>query len=158
MPSRPTLTRLASSEPSSFLVAPKMMILAPGFSSDFSPATKVTIGVSGVTSTFFSPSLYLTTMVSPSLASTFWSTVAMVMVLLGRRSQGREPSPVPRIASGQTWIATAFWLLHSVHADISPLLDVIFCDLGYAGDVDVVGHPHLHVCAVARLHRQHRAV
>ena len=37
MPSRPTLTRLASSVPSSFLTAPKMMTLAPAFSSDLSP-------------------------------------------------------------------------------------------------------------------------
>src|SRR5512140_2816781 len=63
MPSRPTLTRLASSVPSSFLTAPKMMILAPGFSSDLSPTRKVTIGVPGGTTTFFSPSLYLTVMV-----------------------------------------------------------------------------------------------
>ena len=33
MPSRPTPIRLASSVPSSFLVAPKMMTLAPGFNS-----------------------------------------------------------------------------------------------------------------------------
>src|SRR3979490_3399785 len=60
MPSRPTLTRAASRVPSSFFAALKMMILAPGFSSDLSPATNVTIGVSGGTTTFFSPSLYLT--------------------------------------------------------------------------------------------------
>src|ERR1700686_2200014 len=62
-PSRPTLTRAASSVPSSFRVALKIMILAPGFSSDLSPATKLTIGVSGGTTTFFSPSLYLTRMI-----------------------------------------------------------------------------------------------
>jgi hypothetical protein len=61
-PSRPTLTRAASSVPSSFFVAPKMMSFAPGFTSDLSLATKVTIGVSGDTTTFFSPSLYLTRM------------------------------------------------------------------------------------------------
>ena len=33
--------RLVSSVPSSFLAAPKMIILAPGFSSDLSPGTKV---------------------------------------------------------------------------------------------------------------------
>src|SRR4051794_10662976 len=53
-PSRPTLTRLASSEPSSFFTAPKMISLAPGLSSDLSLATKVTIGVSVGTTTFFS--------------------------------------------------------------------------------------------------------
>ena len=70
IPSRPTLTRLASSVPSSFFAAPKMMILAPGFSSDLSPATKVTIGVPGGTTTFFSPSLYLTRMFWPSVPFT----------------------------------------------------------------------------------------
>src|SRR3977135_3958610 len=44
IPSRPTLTRLASSMPSSFLTAPKMMIFAPGFTSDLSPATEGAIG------------------------------------------------------------------------------------------------------------------
>src|SRR3954462_9809440 len=48
MPSRPTLTRLASST-SSFFTAPKMMILLPALTSDLSLATKVTIGVSGGT-------------------------------------------------------------------------------------------------------------
>src|SRR5438876_1016651 len=38
MPSRPTLTRLASSVPSSFFTAPKMMILEPVFTSDLAPA------------------------------------------------------------------------------------------------------------------------
>src|SRR5206468_10136374 len=84
IPSRPTLTLAASSVPSSFFVAPKMMIFAPGFSSDLSPATKVTIGVSGGTTTFFSPSLYLTKMLWPSVPFTVSATVALVMVLPGR--------------------------------------------------------------------------
>src|SRR6476469_5339470 len=84
MPSRPTLTRLASSVPSSFLTAPKMMTLAPAFSSDLSPATKVTIGVPGGTTTFFSPSLYLTRTVCPSVPLTVCATVALVMVEFGR--------------------------------------------------------------------------
>src|SRR5450631_1347120 len=84
IPSRPTLTRLASSVPSSFFTAPKMMTLAPAFSSDLSPTTKVTIGVSGGTTTFFSPSLYLTRMFWPSVPFTVVATVALVMVELGR--------------------------------------------------------------------------
>src|SRR6202795_4256617 len=110
MPSRPTLTRLASSVPSSFLVAPKMMILAPGVSSDLSPGRKVTIGVPGGTTTFFSPSLYLTRMFWPSVPATVWATVALVMVELGRRSQGRKPSAAPRWASGKMCTASAFWV------------------------------------------------
>src|SRR5438477_8242217 len=101
MPSRPTLTRAASSVPSSFLVAPKMMILAPAFSSDLSPATKVTMGVFGGTTTFFSPSLYLTRMFWPSVPLTVVATVALVMVELGRWSQGRKPSAAPRWLSGK---------------------------------------------------------
>src|SRR5882757_4402087 len=100
-PSRPTLTRAASSVPSSFLLAPKMMILAPAFSSDLSPATKATIGVSGGTTIFFSPSLYLTRMFCPSMPFTVSATVALVMVLPGRWSQGRKPSAAPRWVSGK---------------------------------------------------------
>jgi hypothetical protein len=84
MPSRPTLTRLASSVPSSFFAAPKMMILAPGFSSDLSPATKVTIGVPSAPRLSFQPSLYLTRMFWPSVPFTVWATVALVMVEFGR--------------------------------------------------------------------------
>src|SRR6266403_460832 len=61
-PSRPTLTRLVSSEPSgSFFM--KAITLAPGFNSDLSAGTKVTTGVLGDTTTFFSPPLYLTSKV-----------------------------------------------------------------------------------------------
>src|SRR5258706_11459617 len=61
-PSRPTLTRLVSSEPSgSFFM--KAITLAPGFNSDLSAGTKVTTGVLGDTTTFFSPPLYLTSRV-----------------------------------------------------------------------------------------------
>src|SRR6185312_7351432 len=101
MPSRPTPMRPVSSVPSSFLAAPKMMTLAPGFTSDFSALTKVTIGVPGGTTTFFSPSLYLTRMFWPSVPAAMLATVALVMVLFGRRSQGRNPSPAPRWASGK---------------------------------------------------------
>src|ERR1700675_1543954 len=86
---------------SSFFPAPKMMILAPGFNSDLSPATKVTIGVSGGTTTFFSPSLYFTRMFWPSVPLTVSATVALVMVELGRRSQGLKPSAAPRWVSGK---------------------------------------------------------
>ena len=84
MPSRPTLTRLASRVPSSFFAALKMMTLAPAFNSDLSPATKVTIGVPSGTTTFYSPSLYLTRMFWPSVPFTVWATVALVMVEFGR--------------------------------------------------------------------------
>src|SRR5258708_2290915 len=70
MPSRPTSTRFDDSVPSSFF-ATNAMILAPTVSSLFAPSTKLTIGVSGETTTFFSPSLYLTERDLPSLASTF---------------------------------------------------------------------------------------
>ena len=64
--------------------------LAPGFSSDFSPVTKVTIGVPGGTTTFFSPSLYLTRMFWPSVPATVSATVALVMVLFGTQIPGPE--------------------------------------------------------------------
>src|SRR6516165_10067900 len=60
-PSRPTETAAASSVPSSFLFAAAMNILAPALSSLLSPGTPFTI----------------------------CATVALVMVLLGMRSQGR---------------------------------------------------------------------
>src|SRR5580658_7705680 len=66
--------------------------------------------VAGVTRIFLSPSLYLTVMVCPSVLLTCSATVALVMVELGSRSQGRKPSATPRIASGKIRIATAFWL------------------------------------------------
>ena len=34
-------------------------------------------------------------------------TAPLVIVLPGARSQGREPSPTPRIASGKMWISSA---------------------------------------------------
>src|SRR3954449_5693797 len=58
-PSRPTLTRLVSNEPSGSCFM-KAITLAPVLSSDLSAGTYVTTGVSGETCTFFSPSLYLT--------------------------------------------------------------------------------------------------
>src|ERR1700709_1235883 len=73
-PSRPTLTRLVSNEPSgSFFM--KAITLAPGLRSDLSAGTEVTTGVSGETRTFFSPSLYLMFRVCTSLPTTDCSTV-----------------------------------------------------------------------------------
>src|SRR5580700_8175500 len=66
--------------------------------------------VAGVTRIFLSPSLYLTVTVWPSVPATCSATVALVIVELGSRSQGRKPSAKPRIASGKVRIATAFWL------------------------------------------------
>src|SRR5258708_12457375 len=59
MPSRPTRTRFDDSVPS-LCFATNAMILEPAFSSLFAPSTKLTIGVSGEATTFFSPPLYLT--------------------------------------------------------------------------------------------------
>src|ERR1700724_2325742 len=128
IPSRPTFTRAASSVPSSFLVALKMMILAPGFSSDLSPVTKVTIGVSFGTTTFFSPSLYLTRILWPSVPATVSATVALVMVGLRHRS----------------------------HAHIGSLLDFRQIGLVDAEHRHIVGQAHLHLGALARFHREQR--
>src|SRR6476620_8476420 len=123
IPSRPTLTRLASSVPSSFVTAPKMMIFAPGFSSDLSPATNVTIGVPSGTTTFFSPSLYLTRMFWPSVPFTVWATVALVMVEFGRWSQGLKPSAAPRWFSGKICTATAFWVPSGSGTPVTPMYE-----------------------------------
>src|SRR5579871_4111037 len=48
--------------------------------------------------------------VRPSLPTTLSDTVALVMVELGRKSWGRDPSPVPRMSSGNTCTSIAFWL------------------------------------------------
>src|SRR5262245_3591719 len=98
-PPRPTETLGASNVPSGCLTAATMKILAPGLSSSLLPGTYLTIGASGGTMIFFSPSLYLTVTVWPSVPATVVSTVALVMVLLGRTSQGPNPSATPRIAS-----------------------------------------------------------
>src|ERR1700692_2356191 len=66
--------------------------------------------VAGVTRIFLSPSLYLTVSDWPSVLLTCSATVALVMVELGSRSQGRWPSPTRALASGKIRIATAFWL------------------------------------------------
>ena len=49
------------------------------------------------------------------------STAALVMVVPGRRSQGRWPSPVPRIDSRKMWIAIAFWLPSGCGSAVTPM-------------------------------------
>src|SRR6266700_890295 len=99
-PSRPTLMAGAVYDPSVCLVAATMKNCAPGLRSSLLPGLKRTTGVLGDTVTFFSPSLYLTVSVSPSVAVTFEATSALVMVLPGSRSQGMKPDgTTPRCAS-----------------------------------------------------------
>ncbi len=107
--------------PSASLVAALMKILAPGLSSALSAGAYVTIGQSGPTAIFFSPSLYLSVSEWSPTAVTIWSTVALVMVLCGWRSQGRWPSPVPRIASGKMWISMQRWLPSACGMPVTPM-------------------------------------
>ena len=65
----------------------------------FRPELERKIGVPGGTISFLSPPLYLTVRVRPSVPVTIVSTVAFVIVLLGRESQGPKPSAKPRCAS-----------------------------------------------------------
>ena len=95
-PSRPTLTRAVSNVPSGFFVAAGTVTAAPGLSSLRLPISYRTIGTSGPTTIFFSPSRYFTVIVGPSTPVTAVPAVPLVMVLLGAPSQGRCPSPVPR--------------------------------------------------------------
>src|SRR6476620_12441538 len=120
IPLRPIRTRFDVRVPSLFF-ATNAMILAPAFSLLFAPFIKLTIGVSGETTTFFSPSLYLTERDLPSLASTSCTTVALVIVLFGRKSYWRKPSAVPRDDSGKMWIAIAFWLPSASGIPVTPM-------------------------------------
>src|SRR5262249_50724560 len=97
-PLSPTETLGASSVPSGCLMAATMKILAPGLSSSLLPGTYLTMGASGGTMIFFSPSLYLTVTVRPSVPVAMVSTVAFIIVPLGRTSQGPNPSAAPRMA------------------------------------------------------------
>src|SRR5204863_25776 len=87
----------------------------PGFSCDRSAGSSLTTFASGGTTTDFSPSLYFSVSLLPATLATVAFvivlgdfppaaptpvTVALVIVLPGRRSHGRWPSPVPRIDSG----------------------------------------------------------
>src|SRR5215831_1389843 len=65
------------------------------------------MAVSGVTTTVFSPSLYLIVSVWPSIFCTANATVPFVMVLVGPKSHARCPSPVPRIDSGKICTSVA---------------------------------------------------
>src|SRR5690348_1088387 len=99
-PSRPTLMAGAVIVPSDCLVPATMKNCAPGLRSSLLPALKRTTGVLGGTTTFFSPSLYLTVRVWPSTASTLVATSALVMVLPGSRSHGvKFAGTTPRWAS-----------------------------------------------------------
>src|SRR5665213_275049 len=77
-PARPTLMAGATNDPSGCFCAAIMIIIAPGLRSSLLPGVKATTGVFGGTITFFSPSLYFTTMVSPSTLATLVSTLALV--------------------------------------------------------------------------------
>jgi hypothetical protein len=108
-PPRPTLIAGAISDPSGCFCAPMMIIMAPGLRSSLLPGVNATTGVPGGTITFFSPSLYFTTIVLPSTLATFESTLALVMVLPGSRSQGRNPSgTTPRCTSMKICSPIAF--------------------------------------------------
>ena len=84
------------------------------------------------------------------------------MVELGRRSYGREPSPVPRMSSGNTCTSTAFWLPSGPGTVVVPMKEpTLMSDKRNLGDADqahVAGHAQLEILAAARLDREHVAV
>lgn len=88
MPSRPTSTTAASQVPSAFFAHAGMKIFAPVFRSAFSPGIKLTTTTSAGTTMICSPSLCLSVSVFPSYLVTCFVTAALVMLLLGIRSQG----------------------------------------------------------------------
>src|SRR5262249_41139140 len=101
MPLRPTEMFDARIVPSGSFFAAAEKTFSPGLRSASVAGAKVTTATFGGTSNVFSPSLYFKTSVLPLLLATWVATVALVIVLLGMRSQERWPSPVPRIASGK---------------------------------------------------------
>src|SRR6185437_843197 len=101
------LMRLTLKLPSGCLRAAVTASLAPGFRSPASPITYFTIGVSGDTTIFCSPPLYLTVITGPLTPVTVAPTVPFVMVEPGC-VHGRKPSPVPRIDSAKMCTSTAF--------------------------------------------------
>src|SRR6185437_13388198 len=101
------LMRLTLKLPSGCLRAAVTASLAPGFRSPASPITYFTIGVSGDTTIFCSPPLYLTVITGPLTPVTVAPTVPFVMVEPGC-VHGRRPSPVPRIDSAKMCTSTAF--------------------------------------------------
>src|SRR6516164_10865693 len=68
--SRPTYFDFASTESSDCLSQPKIITCAPALRSSFALGAAAAITVCGVTTIFFSPSLYFTVSISPSLAAT----------------------------------------------------------------------------------------
>src|ERR1700746_1046555 len=96
---------------------------------------------------FFSPSLYLSITTCPSTLATVVSTVALVMVVLGR-SHGRKPSPTPRCGSANmvhpVRLLTAVGLRGRPDADVVAFLDV--------RDGPVAGRDHHHVRGRRDLH------
>src|SRR5262245_10448069 len=84
---RPTAIRGACKLPSGCCFAAATNIAAPGFNSLFSPGTKETMGTSGGTTIFFSPSLYFTVSTGPSTDVTVCSTLPFVIMLDGCKSQ-----------------------------------------------------------------------
>src|SRR6267378_512790 len=80
---------------------------APGLSSARLAGSKLTTAVRGVTSTCFSPPLYCTVSTLPSPMFLMSATLAFVILLSGRKSQSRWPSPVPRMFSGKMCTSSA---------------------------------------------------
>ena len=85
---------------SSFLAAPKMMIPAPGLSSDLSPVTKATMECRAAPQLSSRRPLYLTRMFRPSVPASVGDS-GVGHGAAGQRSQGRNPSASPRWASGK---------------------------------------------------------
>ena len=73
----------------------------------WSPGASLTTGMLEGTTTVCSPPWYWSFRVRAPPSFFMPETVALVMLLPGRRSQGRCPSPVPRIAAGKTCTSTA---------------------------------------------------
>src|SRR5208282_5982698 len=157
-PSRPTLMRLMLKLPSGCLTAARTAKATPGLTALMSPISKRTIGTSGVTMMFFSPSLYLTVMTGPLTPVTVAPTVPLVMVLLGAPSQGRKPSPVPRIDSAKMCTSIAFcepsgYGMAPLPMNAPSLISAIAAFT--TDDQRLVGEVELELVALVRL-RQHR--
>ncbi len=157
-PSLLTWIRAAVILPSGATWAPVQMY-SPGLRSARSPGTARTSGTPSGTRIFCIPSLYLRVSSRFPAAATIASTLALVIIEPGSRSQGMWPrsrlrGKVVNLASDER----AVGLLLRRRADVVSLLDVL--ELDRLGDrhADVVGHVDLEVLAVARLHRQHVAV
>src|SRR5215471_11849006 len=93
IPLRPTEMFDATIVPSGSFCAAAEKTFSPGLRSASVAGAKVTTATFGGTANVFSPSLYFKTRVLPLLLATWVAIVALVIVLLGIRSQGRWPSP-----------------------------------------------------------------